>query len=186
MNPRYAYIYGLKDPHDGLIHYVGKSNQPEMRLQDHLANKVTNKDRVCWIQGLMADGQEPVLVILDKVLHEDWRVAEIYWIARGWEEGWPLTNIHAGGNGGEGQPQMPDYSFMRDYITDPVDWARFEQLGIWQKDGACLEVARVMAQIGLDWLGRKGSGQAVESRAMRDWRMVLAGQRAAVLFFTSG
>jgi hypothetical protein len=146
--PRFAYIYGLKDPTDGQIHYVGKSNNPDLRLQEHLADKKTNGARVGWLHGLHAAGLQPELVILAKTLYQEWRETEIYWIARGHEDGWPLTNIHPGGAGGKGEYRAPIHDFMRAFVGDDL-WAQLDGLALRQKDAICLQTAqRAIAEAG--------------------------------------
>lgn len=85
------YIYGLQDPIDKRIKYVGKSNTPERRLLQHIGtNEDTTKGR--WIQSLRSMGKQPSIVILatcedDQVFyHENW------WILMGRRQGWELTN----------------------------------------------------------------------------------------------
>lgn len=85
------YIYGLQDPIDKRIKYVGKSNDPDRRLLQHIGtSEDTAKGR--WIQSLRAMGKQPSVVILascedDQVFyHENW------WILMGRRQGWELTN----------------------------------------------------------------------------------------------
>ena len=87
------YIYGLQDPIDKQIKYVGKSNAPERRLLQHIStNEDTTKGR--WIQSLRLMGKQPSVVILaacedDQVFyHEQW------WITLGRQQGWKLTNTN--------------------------------------------------------------------------------------------
>lgn len=94
-----TYIYALKDPRDGLIYYVGKSNNPTGRLKMHLFDKSTNRGKAEWISGLEADGLLPELEVLDEVPINEWGEIEKTWIAKGKKEGWPLLNIAPGGTG---------------------------------------------------------------------------------------
>ena len=71
MLPMYCDIYGLKDPVDGQVHYIGKSNNPAQRLQEHIEDAKTNAARVKWIAALLAIGLSPELVILEKVLRSE-------------------------------------------------------------------------------------------------------------------
>ena len=87
-----TFIYGLKDPRDGLIHYIGKSNTPKLRIEDHLADKESNEIKVQWIETLLSDDLLPELVILEEVDRKGWSENERQWIAKGNLEGWPLTN----------------------------------------------------------------------------------------------
>ena len=49
-----TFIYGLCDPETNEIRYIGKSNQPKKRLQDHIYScerTVTHKNN--WIKSLL-------------------------------------------------------------------------------------------------------------------------------------
>lgn len=60
-----TWIYGLADPRDGRIRYIGKSANPLSRLSSH-ARKGARK--VCaWYAELNALGLGPCLVFLEKV-----------------------------------------------------------------------------------------------------------------------
>lgn len=145
-----VYIYGLKDPRDNAIHYVGKSTRPKRRLEQHLADISTNKDRVDWLRDLQAAGSEPELTILEKSNDEDWQEAECKWIAIGREEGWPLTNISRGGSGGiRGQAKPKQMSSkwecLRHYTTDAI-WDKFKKLDDQYKLSICRLTALAMMQ----------------------------------------
>jgi len=87
-----AQIYGLKDPRDGTIRYIGRSVQPERRYQEHLSDR-TNRLKASWIDDLRGEELEPTLEILEEVGEEQVAsVIEARWIQRGIDEGWPLTN----------------------------------------------------------------------------------------------
>jgi len=73
------YIYGLTDPRDKRIFYVGKSNSPERRYIQHLHDK-RNPEKHRWINELKAAGLAPGQVILDVTTPEDWQHVEQEWI----------------------------------------------------------------------------------------------------------
>lgn len=106
------YIYGLKCPIAGVIRYVGKSENPEIRRRDHINSSSRNRHHTArWIRKLLADGLEPELVIFHCVAEgERWQDIERSFIASANERGWKLTNSTAGGEG-------------NDYL-DPADKAR--------------------------------------------------------------
>ena len=94
-------IYGLLDPTDSRIHYIGHSSRPVGRLRNHIKDGKErpghNWFKEHWIATLLRRSHVPRLVILQKdACAED----EVAWIAFGREVGWPLTNIHEGGLGG--------------------------------------------------------------------------------------
>lgn len=97
-----TYIYGLKDPRDGKVYYIGKSDNPRARLACHLCDG-TNPKKVTWLDGLFALGLRPELVILEELGGDgDWRAVEQRWISDGLDRGWPLINMIDGGDGGDG------------------------------------------------------------------------------------
>jgi hypothetical protein len=92
------YIYALVDPRTHNIHYVGKARNPEERLRWHLKDD-RNCARVKWIEELRAEGFCPLIAVLEVVRSpQTWQEREIWWIAKGRELGWPLTNVSDGGD----------------------------------------------------------------------------------------
>ena len=156
--PKVTYIYGLKDPRDELIHYIGKSDKPERRRREHIEDNETNAERVDWIADLLVCSLEPELVILQEVFRSEWQEAEIYWI-------------------GTSGPREPDYSFMRCYIPD-VSWHKFCDLSIMEKDAICLEVARALGGIFTAWYDAKQKGEQVASREDMTRQQIRAGLEA--------
>lgn len=94
-----TYIYTLSDENNK-IRYVGKSNNPSLRLKEHLKEskkKKSYKDK--WLQSLI---EPPKLLILDEVLEKDWVFWEIYWIEQLRQWGFNLVNGTYGGEGSNG------------------------------------------------------------------------------------
>jgi len=145
--PKFAYIYGLRDPRDELIYYVGKSDRPQQRKREHLRCRDSNAAKIAWLNDLAQVGLEPELVILQEVLQGEWRETERYWITKGCEDGWPLTNI---ADGGPNCTTPPDYDFMRGYVRADL-WPAFDALSIRSKDAICLETAQAMARSEHPW-----------------------------------
>lgn len=113
---RPTYIYALKDPRNNEIRYIGKSNNPKVRFQQHLKDK-KNILKDDWITELLQIGSLPELVILEKTDIDHWQEREIYWIAFGRDNGWKLVNITDGGNGMT-QVQSPSFlTTMRNYLS---------------------------------------------------------------------
>lgn len=89
-----AYIYGLIDPRDNLIHYVGSTMDAASRLDGHLKDKAdTPKTR--WILDLKTNNMQPVLTVLATVSIDHRFTEEYRWIYLGRFYGWPLTNTVA-------------------------------------------------------------------------------------------
>lgn len=136
-----TYIYGLQDPRDGQFYYIGKSDTPETRLQQHLKDRTSNRDKVAWLDGLKVAGLEPELIILEKTDMQKWGEAERRWIANGHMDGWPLTNIQRGGSGTGSGSQ--DCSFMFSYLG-PDLYPQFAALPFPEKKRICTETAQAM------------------------------------------
>lgn len=86
-------VYGLTDPRDGHVFYVGMTDQhPSTRLFLHL-NDRSNEPKAEYIDALRKISLEPGYTTLqvcpDK---KSAAVAETWWIATGNMLGWPLTN----------------------------------------------------------------------------------------------
>lgn len=172
-----TYIYGLQDPRDGLIYYVGKSNRPEYRLRQHLKDETTNRNKALWLGDLKVASIKPVLVILEETDAQDWATAERRWIAKGRADGWPLTNILAGGMGycGNGKD---DFSFMVSYLG-PTLYARFAVLSKEEKIQICRETGAAMADSFLPFLRQKISTHQYAMRSLIDDEIFWVGSQAA-------
>lgn len=72
------HVYHLVDPTDHAIRYVGKTTHPKARLRAHIKDaqesQTTEKKR--WISGLIAQGLQPVMVIV--ATHSDEATARIH------------------------------------------------------------------------------------------------------------
>ena len=93
-----TFIYGLKDPRDGKLGYVGKSNWPRYRLLEHLDELGVNPGKTRWLDELKAKGLKPEIIIIEKVSLETWKERERYWIKH-YKANHKLTNIGLGGEG---------------------------------------------------------------------------------------
>jgi len=88
-------IYGLRDPRDRLIHYVGVTIRPERRYKQHLLCQDTNNtQKKTWIRNLQEQGLQPELVPLEIVKGaKKGYQREDYWIHFYLSQGAPLTNM---------------------------------------------------------------------------------------------
>ena len=93
-------IYALLDPRNRAIRYIGKTvSEPLKRWEGHL-HQPSHTYKWFWICALKSKGLKPVWQTLEVIpAGEDWEARERAWIARGHAEGWPLTNLTAGGDG---------------------------------------------------------------------------------------
>jgi len=98
-----TFIYGLSDPRDGVIRYVGKSGKPLNRLARHVVwSRVRPSWPVArWIRKLCIEGVRPVCEILEEVSVDDWKEAERRWITLYRQRGHRLLNVLPGGEDGE-------------------------------------------------------------------------------------
>jgi hypothetical protein len=113
---RQTRIYGLVDPRDGKVRYVGRTAQPlATRLRGHFYKRhetsTTHRDR--WIACLVKMGLKPTIVCL-AVVNDNGFEAEKWWIAKLKNLGLDLVNSHKGGGGsipgarGTSRPMPPE------------------------------------------------------------------------------
>ncbi len=73
-------IYGLIDPRDDSLHYIGKTHKRrEWRLAEHiqLARDGDSRPVYGWIRSLLEAGIEPEIFVWQRVPADaDWRLAE--------------------------------------------------------------------------------------------------------------
>ena len=96
-----TFIYALCDPRDLSVRYIGKANNPILRLRTH-KNEALNKHRShkCnWIRALLKEGLYPELFVIDEVSLDDWEFWEIFYIDLFKSFGFDLTNAESGGKG---------------------------------------------------------------------------------------
>lgn len=98
---QFTFIYTLSDPQTNEVRYVGKADNLNIRLFEHIRKcKHGGTHKNNWIKSLLNKGYKPVIEILDIVSINDWGFWETYWIniIKSW--GFNLTNIATGGRGG--------------------------------------------------------------------------------------
>ncbi len=95
LAPGWYLVYGLKDPIDHKIKYVGITNRPEERWQEHQRD-VRNPGKDAWVQRLKLYDERPILVELERVAGlEEARRHEQAWIAFYQSLGYPLYNAES-------------------------------------------------------------------------------------------
>lgn len=103
MTNRHYIVYGLIDPEDEIIKYIGKSRNGIQRAQKHTLPHYLQDDtkKIRWIKELLKKGLKPKVVILEEHSSDKQIVeAEIRLIRQFKSSGIPLTNMTKGGEGG--------------------------------------------------------------------------------------
>jgi len=96
-----TFIYCLAEPRSGEIRYVGKADDPELRLARHLRERYPCH-KTTWLQSLKAKTLKPLLVLLEECEEENWQERERHWISFLRESGADLVNGTDGGEGTSG------------------------------------------------------------------------------------
>lgn len=102
IDQRPCEIYTLAAPGTGEVRYVGRSRDAKRRYYNHVDNarkKGRSDHRVCWIRSLIATGQLPVMVVVERCAADIWAERERYWIEHFTLMGCRLTNSNNGGVG---------------------------------------------------------------------------------------
>jgi hypothetical protein len=97
-----TYIYILICPIDQEIKYVGKANNPQRRLRDHMKDfrsRLGEFKKTAWLLKLYQQGLKPDMEIVDEVEIDKWKEMESFWIAYFKSIGCNLLNSGKGGNG---------------------------------------------------------------------------------------
>ena len=98
-----VYIYGLKDPRDYQIKYIGKTIDIGRRIKEHNQihrNKKSKKNS--WIIHLVENGMQPIMEILEECKETNWIEREMYWIQYYKELVFDLKNMTLGGESNNG------------------------------------------------------------------------------------
>ena len=97
---RKTFIYGLICPYSLELRYVGKANDPQRRLKDHMYDfRGHELNKALWFRKMRQDKIKPILEIIEEVTMDKWQEAEEFWIAYFRYIGANLLNIQEGGNG---------------------------------------------------------------------------------------
>lgn len=97
-----VYIYGLYDPRDGALRYIGKTIGLKVRFGLHMS-ETRNTHKNQWLRQLRELGLKPEMRVLETIENSndlDWQDRERWWIASSREAGLPITNLDSGGRNG--------------------------------------------------------------------------------------
>ena len=95
-NGRVVHIYGLCDPTTTQLRYVGKSDNPLIRLQQHTKERRRKTPLYDWIASIQP--HQPELFVIETVPAEQWQESEQFRIAYFKSIGCRLLNIAKGGD----------------------------------------------------------------------------------------
>ena len=100
MHATTTFIYCLVDPRDDQPKYIGKANDLNRRLSEHILDKRVTK-KTNWIKSLKSKGLRPSIELIDEVFRKEWKFWEKHYISlyRSW--GFNLKNHTDGGEGVE-------------------------------------------------------------------------------------
>lgn len=78
---RISYVYGLQDPRNGQLRYVGKSNNVDKRLCQHIHRAKSGTDTPVkeWLRELLVENYQPEVFIIEEVPIQDVYAAEDFW-----------------------------------------------------------------------------------------------------------
>lgn len=139
-----ACIYGLIDPRNEEIRYVGKSVNPQSRFLSHCReadNLSFTGPKAVWIRELKTEGMTPELVLLQDITDVEgrgWEEIEQYWIDLCNKSGHRLTNTARGGTGGfppKKRPEPPTPRWWHPELGFYVPQSLGLELTVKTKDG---------------------------------------------------
>ena len=112
-----TFIYGLYSDSDGIIRYVGKSDDPEHRLKRHIYQKDESKThKNYWIKKAIKENQKICYKILECVDFDIWQEREKHWISQ-FDN---LVNTAKGGLGGCGIKYEIEYEDCKKWISENI------------------------------------------------------------------
>lgn len=106
------FVYGLVDPRNGELRYVGKSSIGIKRPRVHqlARGRVGRTKKDSWLKSMYSDGATVPSIIILRVCANDVEVLahEVLLIALFRNAGFNLTNLTDGGDGSSGHKQSPE------------------------------------------------------------------------------
>lgn len=94
-----VYIYGLIDPRNQQLRYIGVTKNPAARRRAHRRLQHTKDKRSSWITSLRKKGLKPEFFIIEETDEINWIDTEVFWINYFRYIGSDLLNMVAGGVG---------------------------------------------------------------------------------------
>lgn len=99
-----VYIYGLYDPRDYQLRYIGKTKNLRKRLWYHLRDAKAGQKtyKASWMRQLSSEGLKPTIGVLMETTEDNWPEDERRCIENAVAGGSSLTNLTEGGEGLKG------------------------------------------------------------------------------------
>ena len=111
-----TFIYALIESGSDVIKYVGKSNHPKRRVQQHICDSINRKTpKDYWIQSVLKKSKKIDFIILEEVKYEHWPEREVYWIELYKEQ---IKNCCEGGSGGRPIKYNMPYKKAKKWVND--------------------------------------------------------------------
>jgi hypothetical protein len=92
MSGKDIIIYGLIDPRDGTLCYIGQTVNIRSRYANFSLTMASNPAVAQWFEGLQQEGLIPEIQVLEKVSFDIAGERETQWIRQAIEGGAPLLN----------------------------------------------------------------------------------------------
>lgn len=126
-----VYIYGLFDPRNDELKYIGKTVNLRIRLNGHVSNAKTGEPdpKYVWIRELLEKDLKPYILSLEECTEDNWEAKEKKWITDSFNSGVNLTNIAYGG----GKDYWSGKKQSNEHIRRRVE-ARFRNNTYWHSD----------------------------------------------------
>jgi group I intron endonuclease len=153
------FIYGLYDPRNDELKYVGKTKNINRRFTEHIKEtKNSGRGRKnSWIRKLLKNDLYPIIKILEICNENNWEERERNWIKNCRNLGINILNDTDGGDGGLGQicteETRKKFSLLRKgkkLSSEPIEKIRLSHLGKTSSE----ETKR---KIGLKSIGRQAN-----------------------------
>lgn len=113
-----TFIYGLTEKGTKEIKYVGKSNNPKRRMQQHVCDSASRKTpKDYWIQSVLKKGCEIDLIIIEEVEYNSWEEKEKYWINFYKNK---IKNCSEGGHGGRPIKYAISYDETKRWVKENI------------------------------------------------------------------
>ncbi len=158
--PAPRFIYGLIDPRDNRLRYVGRAVNPEHRRRQHIASARKGSGPPCaaWIREVLDAGMEPGLVILEQTTRDEAPAREVAWIATYRPTTPDLCNTYSYGGR---EPSNPGMRIYRKNPLTPEDIVAFRTERAWSQHDLARALGVHHSTVSLWESGKRTPGRMV-------------------------